>query len=200
MDKLDFSTPEALILSLSVVMLSFIGSFLASYMKKKGLNYATKDDFESLLEQTKKTTEETENIKHEIAQLNWAGQRQWQLKEKYYESILENIFKLKITLEERSDYFIDPKSRYDPDNMDTEHYQIQSQRGNEALEIIQRLSGPGAIVISQASIEALKVFNGEMWYSKGFGMGQYEYVSDSLKAVDTVYGIVLQAAKVDLAG
>ena len=44
-----------------------IGGFLKSYLKKKGENFATKEDFEEILNQVKKTTEVTEEIKNELS-------------------------------------------------------------------------------------------------------------------------------------
>ncbi|PUB79756.1 MAG: hypothetical protein DBO99_02800 [gamma proteobacterium symbiont of Ctena orbiculata] len=46
---------------------SALGAFFGAYMKRKGENLATKEDFTNLLEQTKETTTVTERIKEHIA-------------------------------------------------------------------------------------------------------------------------------------
>jgi hypothetical protein len=41
-------------------------TFIAAYLRRKGENFATKEDFDELLKQVRKTTEETEKIKNEF--------------------------------------------------------------------------------------------------------------------------------------
>jgi len=47
-------------------LMALLGSFFGAYLKKKGENYASKEDFNDLLEQVKKTSEATEKIKNEF--------------------------------------------------------------------------------------------------------------------------------------
>jgi hypothetical protein len=52
-----------LILLVLAVLVGLISAYLASYVKKKGENLATKEDFHELLRQLKLTTQATEQIK-----------------------------------------------------------------------------------------------------------------------------------------
>ena len=46
---------------------STIGAYLKSFFSKKGENLATKEDFDEILSQTKRTKEVTEEIKNELS-------------------------------------------------------------------------------------------------------------------------------------
>jgi len=72
--------PPAIYLLLVVVSLlgGTVGAFFGAYSRKRGENLATKADFESLLQQLRRQTEETERIKSEIARAGWIHQRRWE--------------------------------------------------------------------------------------------------------------------------
>lgn len=55
------------IVALASLISAGIGSFLGSYMKKKGENLATKEDFDQILEQVAEQVRTTEQIKAEIS-------------------------------------------------------------------------------------------------------------------------------------
>lgn len=75
-----------------------IGAFGASYIKEKGKNYATKEDFDALLEQTKLTTHETEAIKASIGKSGWRESKQWELRYTIYTEILQSLAEWRIAL------------------------------------------------------------------------------------------------------
>jgi hypothetical protein len=53
-----------------------LGAYFGEYLKTKGKNLATKEDFESLKGQLRENTELVENIKAEVGQRDWAA-REW---------------------------------------------------------------------------------------------------------------------------
>jgi gas vesicle protein len=59
---------------------AFAGSFLGSYMKKKGEDLATKEDFKDLKEQTRELAQTTKEIEAKIDDHVWNRQRQWEMK------------------------------------------------------------------------------------------------------------------------
>lgn len=63
---------------LLALIVPFFGGFLCAYLKKKGESLATKEDFDSLLEQLKETTTTTttEGIKTELAKGSWLHQQE----------------------------------------------------------------------------------------------------------------------------
>jgi hypothetical protein len=65
-----------------------VGNFLGSYLKKRGENLATKEDFNDLLRQAKESTQATEEIRHELSKITWVDQKRWDLKREIYSEIL----------------------------------------------------------------------------------------------------------------
>lgn len=67
-----------------IPVLSFIaagvGAYVGSYLKKRGENLATKDDFDDLKEQTRQLTQATKEIEARISDQLWNRQRRWELK------------------------------------------------------------------------------------------------------------------------
>lgn len=59
---------------------SFAGSWFGAYLKKKGENYATKEDLGDLVKQMQALTKAQEEIKAEISDKVWDRQRRWELK------------------------------------------------------------------------------------------------------------------------
>jgi hypothetical protein len=89
--------PPAIYLLLVVVSLlgGTVGAFFGAYSRKRGENLATKADFESLLQQLRRQTEETERIKSEIARAGWIHQRRWDLKRELYWQLLQILEEIK---------------------------------------------------------------------------------------------------------
>ena len=58
-----------------------IGSYWGAYLKTRGKNLATKDDFDNLLEQGRKTTQATEEVRRQIQ--GWSEFRDKVLMERY---------------------------------------------------------------------------------------------------------------------
>ncbi len=85
-----------------IILLSFIGgglgSFISSYFKMRGKNFATKADFDQVLEQLTKTTEAAEQIKTSIAHENWKAREQWVFKRQIYKELLEALSLIRFTL------------------------------------------------------------------------------------------------------
>jgi hypothetical protein len=65
---------------LSMLLGGFTGSFLGSYLKKKGENLATHEDLRKLVQQVEATTIATKSIEAKITNEVWDRQRQWEMK------------------------------------------------------------------------------------------------------------------------
>jgi hypothetical protein len=59
---------------------AFTGSYLASYLKKKGENLATHEDIGKLVEQVSAVTKATKDIEAKISSDVWDRQKRWELK------------------------------------------------------------------------------------------------------------------------
>lgn len=182
-----------------VLLLSALGGFLGAYLKKKGEHFATREDFEQLLLQTKITTQETESIKTEIARNSWLHQRVWGLKEKYYSNLLQELFELKYVLSEMDTYYMQPGPEHQDASINEQgHYKKLSARLATALENIHKLQGPSQIVISQKSSHALQEIYKEQWNASNFSVCNSEYLSQMYPIVENAYSIVLAEARQEL--
>lgn len=87
-----------------VPVLSFIaagaGAYLGSYLKKKGENLATKEDFNELKEQTRQLTQTTKETEAKIADRIWNKQRQWEMKRDVISDIMKRVGVLNKALNE----------------------------------------------------------------------------------------------------
>src|SRR5580658_513283 len=62
-----------------VLIASGVGTFLGSYLKKKGENLATHEDINNVLTQVRAVTEATKQIEAKISNEVWDRQKQWEL-------------------------------------------------------------------------------------------------------------------------
>jgi hypothetical protein len=83
---------------LSTVGALFVGGYLASYMKRKGENYATKEDAADILTQVKATTQATKEIESKISGELWNKQKQWEVKKEAIFNCVKRISQVEETL------------------------------------------------------------------------------------------------------
>jgi len=67
-------------ISVVTILSAGIGAYIGAYLKKKGENLATKEDFEKLLVAQKATTEATKSIEARISKEVWDRKREWEFK------------------------------------------------------------------------------------------------------------------------
>lgn len=175
------------------------GAFLSYYMKKKGEHLATKEDFEELLSQIRKTTHETESIKVELSRGSWVNQQQWILRERYYVGLLENLYALKNSIESLKEWYLEPGSEYlDAEFEKKEGFQNLLRNTHKAFNAIKELHGPAEIVISTKAIEALTEFYSEYWSASEFSMCNSEWLGKAYECVQEAHNVVLREAKLQL--
>jgi hypothetical protein len=76
-----FVTLEGVIVwLLATLAVSFCGSWLGAYFKKKGENFATHEDIGKLVEQMSAVTRATKNIEAKISSDLWDRQKRWELR------------------------------------------------------------------------------------------------------------------------
>ena len=182
-----------------VVVFTFAGGFLGAYLKRKGENLATKEDYDSLLKQVKQTTSATESIKVDLAKGNWLHQQSWYLKEKYYSGILEALYLLKLSLSARLDHYMEPGSQYRDNEIDESlHFKEQANIGFEALKKLQLLHGPAEMVISIQATKALKEFYSAHWHADNFSACNNEFLDAAYVSVEKTHKAVLEEARSEL--
>ena len=66
--------------ALGTLVSAFIGSYLASYLKQKGKNFATHEDIDRVVEQVRAVTSATKEIEAKISGELWDKQKQWEMR------------------------------------------------------------------------------------------------------------------------
>jgi hypothetical protein len=67
------------------------GAYLGSYLKKKGENWATKEDLKQLVDQMSAVTHATKTIEARISTDIWYTQRMWELRKEALFQMLNEI-------------------------------------------------------------------------------------------------------------
>ena len=177
--------------------LAFAGSYLGAYGKRKAENLATKEDFDALLTQVKKTTEETEKIKTDIARISWVDQQRWTLKRELYMELLESLYSekeamFKLSDEEKRPVLNEAGLLALRENFIREN-QVQSLT---AIKRISKVRGVAGVLLTEEAQKALDEI-AFAWYESFEGKTD-EFYTKRLAAVDKAYSIVLLAATKDL--
>lgn len=182
-----------------IILLLLLKWFLPAYLNAKGRNFATREDFNKLLEQVKRTTEETESIKSELARRHWLNQQQWIIRESHYTDLLSDLTKLRLSLEDRSNYYMEPGSERDAGRTENQHFRELCRVGQESLGAVREQIGPASVFLSDKTIAALETLVHEHWNVAEFSVCTADYISSALQLVDTAYSAVLSEARAELA-
>jgi hypothetical protein len=82
---------ELIAWGITTLVTAFIGSYLASYLKKKGENLATHEDIDKLVDQMKAVTAATKEIEGRITNDFWQQQRRWDLKREVVFEVMKRM-------------------------------------------------------------------------------------------------------------
>lgn len=178
-------------------VLAFAGSYCGAYAKRKAENLATKEDFDTLLAQVKKTTEETEKIKTDIARISWVDQQRWTLKRELYMELLDSLYSEKEAVFKLSD----EEKRPAPNEAGLLALRENFIRENQvqslaAIKRISKVRGVAGVLLTEEAQKALDEI-ALVWYESIEGNAE-EFYTKRLAAVDKAYSIVLLAATKDL--
>lgn len=179
-------------------LLSMVGAYVGSYAKRKAEDRATQENFDKLREQLLKTTQDTEEIKEALSRKNWLTQQQWAIREQHYMSLLSHLMKLKLSFEDRSDYYMEPGSEHDETRSKGEHFQKLAHVGHESYQAIRELIGPASVFLSNKAIKSLEQLVRDHWSVAEFSSCTAEYVSESLGLVEAAQAAVLSEARNEL--
>lgn len=182
---------------LLVIAVAFFGSYLGTYAKRKAENLATKEDFEELLSQVKKTTEETEKIKTEISRVSWVDQQRWALKRELYMELLDSLYSEKEAIFKLSDEEKQPLPTA-PEILALREKFIEENRAQSlaAIKRISKVRGTAGVLLTDEAQEALEEI-ALSWYQSMNGKPE-DFYSKRLAAADKAYSIVLWSATKDL--
>ena len=176
---------------------AFLGSYFGAYAKRKAENLATKEDFDALLVQVKKTTEETEKIKDDISRVSWVDQQRWSLKRELYMELLDCLYSEKDAIFRLCDEEKRPAPAA-PRILELREKFIADNRAQSiaAIKRILKVRGVAGILLTDEAQRALDELAAE-WYQSISG-GSENFYANRLAAADKAYSIVLQSAIADL--
>lgn len=179
-------------------LLSMVGAYCGSYIKRKAEDRATQENFDKLRKQLRKTTQDTEEIKVTLSRKNWLTQQQWAIREQHYMSLLAHLTKLKISLQDRDSYYMEPGSERDGSRSEGKHFQELVRVGHESYQAIRELIGPASVFLSGKAIESLEQLVSGHWSVAEFSACTAEYVSEALNLVEVARLAVLAEARNEL--
>lgn len=176
---------------------AFAGSYFGAYAKRKAENLATKEDFDGLLSQVKKTTETTEKIKADISKVSWVDQQRWQLKRELYMELLSALYSEKEAIFKLSDEEKKPEPT-EPEfiTLREEFIKNNCSQSLAAIERISKVRGVAGVLLTDESKMALDELAAS-WYVSMEGEAT-DFYPKRLAAADKAYSIVLSAATKDL--
>jgi hypothetical protein len=174
---------------------SAAGGYFGSYLKKRGENHATRDDFADIREQLRITTRDTETIRQYLTSETWRSQQQWSARERFYSNLLTQLQNSLLALSELKDYYMEPGSEHTPDSQQGEYFPKLLTIAHESHREVQKLLGPAALYLSSSTVHALKDLSSKYWNVANFSSCTAEYADESHALVETAYGLVLAEAK-----
>jgi hypothetical protein len=180
------------------VLLPVSGAYIGSYAKRKAEDRATQENFDSLREQLRKTTQDTEEIKTTLSRKNWLTQQQWAIREQHYMSLLRHLTKLNLSLQDRDSYYMEPGSEHDQARSQGEHFQELARVGHESYQAIRELIGPASVFLSSKAIDSLEQLVRDHWSVAEFSACTAHYVSEALELVKVAQLAVLEEARSEL--
>ncbi len=178
-----------------IFLASLFGGGLGAYFKIKFSNIAKNEDFDKLLEQIEQTTKVTERIKADISHYNIIEARRWDFKHKFYEDLLDTLYKLSNNHRKAAKIF--------EDNIDSETGESHiSHEDSEKLlkefrilvDELKSYRGKEGLILSDETIEVLSNFRNH-FLENDFGADSIDEIASF---VDTAHKMILDAAKRDL--
>lgn len=132
----------------------------ASYLKRRGENYATSADFETLKKQLVETTDAAESVKQALASRGWVKQQHWAQREKYYFELLLHVTAMRdacITL-----FNLESGGSY-AEFLDGVSGSALFAQYRAARKGILKILGPASVFLSEPTIESIyKLFEAEV--------------------------------------
>lgn len=178
--------------------LALAGGYFGAYFRRKAEDRASRENFEVLRDQLQKTTRDTEEIKNALSGKAWLTQQQWNIRERFYSELVTNLALLKLSIEDRKEYFDEPGSEHRVEIEETEHFKRLVQQGADAFSKLRGQIGPASIFLSDKTIRALEALVSEQWHVSMDAICTADYVSTFYPYVETAYTAILSEARNEL--
>jgi len=126
---------------------------------------------------------------------HWFQQQQWSRREKYYMQLLSSLSQLKVSLEDRSEYFDEPGSVFDTSRSESERFRKLVTSGDEAMASVRQQVGPASVFLSAGAAAALNDLIREHWHTTQDSVCTADYTNAALALVTKAYTAVLEEAR-----
>jgi hypothetical protein len=177
---------------LLMILMSGFGAYLATYLREKGKNLATREDLDPIVRGQ-------ETIKQQLAHSMFVEGRRWELKREVSWNLLSHLTKAEVSLVAQSGYFIEPGSEH-RDCSNEPGFAELSASSSEALRTIEELAGPAQLFLPQEAIDALRKLAVDEWHAAYSSAGDRKgYIDATIPLVTHARAVVLAAAKAELA-
>ncbi|TMN88914.1 hypothetical protein CWB72_11965 [Pseudoalteromonas phenolica] len=148
---------------LSAIVVSAVGIYIAKYLNKKAENLATKEDFDMLLEQVKESTIVTESVKVKLAEAGWLNQQGWNIREKYYTSLLIELNSFAEALGEELESRKFRKLLHQEKDASLADIGMLLKSSKNHIRELRILQGPAQMVISEEVSSMLNELHFRIW-------------------------------------
>ena len=186
------------VLLLSVIG-AMVGSYVVSYLRKRGEDRAAQENFAAIREQLSTTTRDTEEIKQHLSSRTWQTQQQWAARERYYIDLLTHLHQFRTSLESLFDYYLEPGSEHAPDSSHGPRFKQLLSEASAAYLEARQLVGPAAVFLSSEATSSLDELFQAHWDLATFSATcTHEYVEGASKLAEDAYKQVLAEARTHL--
>jgi len=129
----------------------------------------------------------------------WFQQQRWARREQHYLNLMGSLTELKVSLEDRCEYFIEPGSEYSTSIAEGGNFRSLVNTGARAFKSLRHQIGPASVFLSQGAVSALNELVTEEWGAGFDSVNQKEYSERTLQIVIKVHSIILEEARRHLA-
>ena len=180
-----------------------VGAYFAAYLARKGEARARKEDFAEIRLQLQQTTKDTEEIKATLASREWLTQQQWEKRETFYTSLLSELHKLRVSMEDCHEFYVNP---HQPPNVvhddahirDDPAYIKSMKEGRKAMDCVREHMGAASIYLSLSSNKELDKLRSKIEDARYHANHTLEYLEIALKAASVAFVQVRSEAFQDL--
>lgn len=175
----------------TVGVVALIGAYLGAYLRKRGENYAIKQDLEGL-------TRIAEQIRAQVSDASWQGQRFWEEKKTIYVDIIKGLNKICDGLWEHLLHGFNERTH---ERIDSPARLAAAQGLLRSLDHYLQYTGIAFVFLSDQAHAAMRHFSDE---SKRLhdqlvaDRDEYSYYSNLKKVAGETYDRMIVAAKAEL--
>jgi hypothetical protein len=184
------SEAQSLLSFVFFIIAAAAGAYFGSYFHSKGSQRALREDIDTL-------TRATEEIKAQISQSAWVGQRRWDLKRELYTDLLRSVYRILHIDDTVWDLYMAEQrtaSEEHRQNLEKRSGELLDQRRAHFEEII-KVRGIGELLLSTETTAAIDELL-KSWAAEA--EAYYEYLDNRLAATRKGYEKLVAAAKQDL--